>query len=102
MVVKAIINAIGKNKVKPKEFPIGTQKFTKDETDTLLEQSQSKIESIEAGQTKAVDRGNLIPQEADFLTVKTSDVAPNLAPKKVGYKVQAPKPSSKQAVGSKL
>ena len=46
MVVKAIINAIGKNKVKPKEFPIGTQKFTKDETDTLLEQSQSKIESI--------------------------------------------------------
>ena len=98
MVVKAIINAIGKNKPKPKLFPEGTQKFTKDETDTLLEQSQSKIESIEAGQTKAVDRGNLIPQEADFLTVKTSDVAPNLAPKKVGYKVQAPKPSSKQLV----
>ena len=98
MVVKAIINAIGKNKPKPKIFPEGTQKFTKDETDTLLEQSQSKIESIEAGQTKAVDRGNLIPQETDFLTVKTSDVAPGLAPKKVGYKVQAPKPSSKQVV----
>ena len=98
MVVKAIINAIGKNKVKPKEFPLGTKKFTKDETDTLLEQSQEKIESIKAGQTKAVDRGSLIPEEVDFLTVKTSDVAPGLAPKNVTYNVKPPKSSSKQVV----
>ena len=98
MVVKAIINAIGKNKPKPKVFPEGTKKFTKDETDTLLEQSQSKIESIEAGQTKAVDRGSLIPEEVDFLTVKTSDVAPGLAPKNVTYNVKPPKSSSKQVV----
>ena len=98
MVVKAIINAIGKNKPKPRVFPEGTKKFTKDETDTLLEQSQSKIESIEAGQTKAVDRGSLIPEEVDFLTVKTSDVAPGLAPKNVTYNVKPPKSSSKQVV----
>ena len=98
MVVKAIINAIGKNKPKPRVFPEGTKKFTKDETDTLLEQSQEKIESIEAGQTKAVDRGSLIPEEVDFLTVKTSDVAPGLAPKNVTYNVKPPKSSSKQVV----
>ena len=98
MVVKAIINAIGKNKPKPKLFPEGTKKFTKDETDTLLEQSQEKIESIKAGQTKAVDRGSLIPEEVDFLTVKTSDVAPGLAPKNVTYNVKPPKSSSKQVV----
>ena len=98
MVVRAIINAIGKNKPKPKLFPEGTKKFTKDETDTLLEQSQEKIESIKAGQTKAVDRGSLIPEEVDFLTVKTSDVAPGLAPKNVTYNVKPPKSSSKQVV----
>ena len=32
MVVKAIINAIGKSKVKPRPFPEGTEKFTKQET----------------------------------------------------------------------
>ena len=55
MVVKAIINAIGKNKVKPPEFPIGTKKFTKDESKTLLEEAQNKIEKIQSGEAKAIE-----------------------------------------------
>ena len=43
MVVKAIINSIGKSN-KPKQFPIGTEKFTKQESKTLLEEAQEKIE----------------------------------------------------------
>ena len=95
MVVKAIINAIGKNKVKPKEFPIGTEKFTKQESKTLLEEAQGKIEKIQSGEAKAIET---ISQGDDYLSVKTSTVAPNLQPKKVGYKVSPPKSSSKKAV----
>ena len=94
MVVKAIINAIGKSKPKPKKFPIGTEKFTKQESKTLLEEAQGKIEKIQSGEAKAIDTGGLVPQDVDYLSVKTSTVAPNLQPKKVGYKVSAPKPSS--------
>jgi len=95
MVVKAIINAIGKSKVKPKEFPIGTEKFTKQESKTLLEEAQGKIEKIQSGEAKAIET---ISQGDDYLSVKTSTVAPNLQPKKVGYKVSPPKSSSKKAV----
>jgi len=95
MVVKAIINAIGKNKVKPPEFPIGTKKFTKDESKTLLEEAQGKIEKIQSGEAQAIDK---ISQGDDYLSIKTSTVAPNLQPKKVSYKVSPPKSSSKKAV----
>ena len=95
MVVKAIINAIGKSKVKPKKFPIGTEKFTKQESKTLLEEAQGKIEKIQAGEAKAIDT---ISEGADYLSVKTSTVAPNLQPKKVNYKVTPPKASSKKKV----
>ena len=94
MVVKAIINAIGKSN-KPKKFPIGTEKFTKEESKTLLEEAQGKIEKIQSGEAKAIET---ISGGDDYLSVKTSMVAPNLQPKKVGYKVSAPKPSSKKAV----
>ncbi len=97
MVVKAIINAIGKSN-KPKKFPIGTEKFTKEESKTLLEEAQGKIEKIQSGEAKAIDTGGLVPQDVDYLSVKTSTVAPNLQPKKVNYKVNPPKPSSKKAV----
>ena len=66
MVIKAIINAIGKSKVKPKKFPIGTEKFTKDETQTLLEEAQGKIEKIQSGEIKAVDTGNHEDARAAF------------------------------------
>ena len=95
MVVKAIINAIGKNKVKPPQFPIGTKKFTKDESKTLLEEAQGKIEKIQSGEAQAIDK---ISQGDDYLSIKTSTVAPNLQPKKVSYKVSPPKSSSKKAV----
>jgi len=95
MVVKAIINAIGKNKVKPKEFPIGTEKFTKQESKTLLEEAQGKIEKIQSGEAKAIET---ISRGEDYLSVKTSTVAPNLQPKKISYKVPPPKSSSKKAV----
>ena len=95
MVVKAIINAIGKSKVKPKEFPIGTEKFTKQESKTLLEEAQGKIEKIQSGEAKAIET---ISRGDDYLSVKTSTVAPNLQPKKVNYKVSPPKSSSKKAV----
>ena len=101
MVVKAIINAIGKSKPKPRPFPEGTEKFTKDETKTLLEEAQVKVDKIESGKSNTIDRGTLIPETTvgDFSTVKTSDVAPNLSPKKVTQrKVEPPKASSTRAV----
>ena len=101
MVVKAIINAIGKTN-KPKKFPIGTEKFTKQESQTLLEEAQGKIEKIQAGEIKAADAGKMVPQDVDYLSVKTSTVAPNLQPKKVGYKVSPPKASSKKDVDNFL
>ena len=94
MVVKAIINAIGKSN-KPKKFPIGTEKFTKEESKTLLEEAQGKIEKIQSGEAKAIET---VSGGDDYLSVKTSMVAPNLQPKKVSYKVNPPKPSSKKAV----
>jgi hypothetical protein len=94
MVVKAIINAIGKSN-KPKPFPVGTEKFTKQESQTLLEEAQGKIEKIQSGEAKAIET---ISRGEDYLSVKTSTVAPNLQPKKVKYKASPPKSSSKKAV----
>ena len=45
VVVKAIINAIGKNK--PKKFPLGTQKFNKDQAQSLLDKAQIKIQEYQ-------------------------------------------------------
>ena len=76
MVVKAIINAIGKSK--PKKFPDGS-KFKRDQVDTLLEETQSKVEKIDAGKLK-LDRKKIIPLSENDFFVRTSDVSPTLAP----------------------
>ena len=65
MVVKAIINAIGKSKPKPIEFPKGS-KFTKEQSKSLLEETQSKVEKINAGKLK-LDRQKILPvSDNDF------------------------------------
>ena len=99
MVVKAIINAVtkGASKQKPRMFPEGTEKFTKEQATTLLEEGQKKIEQIQTGNAKAIDTGSLVPEDVNPLTVKANVVAPNLTPTKViNTKVAAPKPSSKR------
>ena len=105
MSVKAVINAVGKaiSKVKPKQktnvFPEGAEKFTKQESKTLLEEAQGKIEKIEAGEIKAIDKGKLVPQDVDPLVIKGDLVAPNLTPTIVKNKiVKPPKPSSQRKV----
>ena len=96
MVLKAIINAVGKGAPKPKKFPPGSE-FSKTDTDTLLQDSQKKIEKIEANEIKPIDTSKLI-QNSDQLVIPGSKVAPNLTPQKIiNKKVQAPK-SSKQKV----
>ena len=95
MVVKAIINAIGKSK--PKKFPDGS-KFKRDQVDTLLEETQSKVEKIDAGKLK-LDRKKIIPLSENDFFVRTSDVSPTLAPDVVKTNVvKPPKPSSKKAI----
>ena len=81
MVVKAIINAIGKGKAKPPKFPEGT-KFTKDQSQTLLQDAQIKIEKINAGEIKAIDPTTLVkPMDtATLLGVKADRVSPVLTP----------------------
>ena len=54
MVVKAIINALGKGVPKPKKFPPGS-KFEKKEAETLLQDAQKKVEKIEAKELNPVD-----------------------------------------------
>ena len=96
MVLKAIINAVGKGAPKPKKFPPGSE-FSKTDTDTLLQDSQKKIEKIEANEIKPIDTSKYI-QNSDQLVIPGSKVAPNLTPQKIiNKKVQAPK-SSKQKV----
>ena len=96
MVLKAIINAVGKGAPKPKKFPPGSE-FSKTDTDTLLQDSQKKIEKIEANEIKPIDTSKLI-QNSDQLVIPGSKVAPNLTPQKIiNKKVQATK-SSKQKV----
>ena len=100
MVVKAIINAIGKGKAKPPKFPEGT-KFTKDQSQTLLQDAQIKIEKINAGEIKAIDPTTLVkPMDtATLLGVKADRVSPVLTPDNIKTrKVKPPKPSSKQDV----
>ena len=45
MVVKAIINAVGKGAPKPKKFPPGSE-FSKQEANTLLEEAQKKLRRL--------------------------------------------------------
>jgi len=68
MVVKAIINAIGKSKPKPPVFPSGTKKFTKQESRTLLEDAQKRIEKIES------------EGPAKVTTTPAEEITPVLAP----------------------
>ena len=59
MVVKAIINALGKGVPKPKKFPQGSE-FKKTESETLLQDAQKKVEKIEAGELKPVDTAKIL------------------------------------------
>ena len=96
MVVKAIINAVGKGAPKPKKFPPGSE-FSKQEANTLLEEAQKKIEKIEANEIKPVDTAELV-KSSDEVFIPGSVVAPTLTPQKVVQpKIKAPK-SSKQKV----
>ena len=96
MVVKAIITALGKGAPKPKKFPPGSE-FTKQESKTLLEEAQKKVEKIEAEEIKPIDTSKYV-QSDDQLLIPGSKVAPNLTPQKIVNKtVKAPK-SSRQSV----
>ena len=100
MVVKAIINAIGKGKAKPPKFPEGT-KFTKQDSQTLLEEAQVKIDKINAGELKAADPTTIVKplDTATLLGVKADGVSPVLTPTNIKNKiVKPPKPSSSQKV----
>ena len=100
MVVKAIINAIGKTKPKPKTFPEGS-KFTKEQSQTLLEEAQIKIDKINSGETKKLDPETMVSplDDATLLGVKADGVSPTLTPDKVNTKiVKPPKPSSQKKV----
>ena len=100
MVVKAIINSLGKGAPKPKKFPPGSE-FSKTDTETLLEESQKKIEKIEASELKPLDTTKFI-EDKDPLFIPGSTVAPTLTPEKVVNKrVKAPV-SSKQTVDEYL
>lgn len=86
MVVKAIINAIGKSKPKP----IQTERFLKnpDEARTLLEEAQQKIEKIESD------------KPAKVKTTSAAEITPGLAPytaKTTGL-VKPPKPSKQTKI----
>ena len=100
MVVKAIINAIGKSKPKPVKFPEGT-KFTKQDSQTLLEEAQVKIDKINAGELKAKDPTSFVKptDTATLLGVKADGVSPVLTPTNVKSKiVKPPKASTQQKV----
>ena len=71
MVVKAIINAIGKSK--PKSFPDGS-KFKKKKLN-IIRRAQVKIDKIDAGKLK-LDRKKMVPVSEDDFFVRTSDVSP--------------------------
>ena len=96
MVVKAIINAVGKGAAKPKKFPPGSE-FSKSESQTLLKDAQKQVEKIEAKELKPVDTTELVKSD-EQLFIPGSQVAPTLTAQKTGSKkVRAPK-STKQEV----
>ena len=100
MVVKAIINAVGKGAAKPKKFPPGSE-FKKNESQTLLKDAQKQVEKIEAQEIKPVDTSKLI-KDNEQLFIPGSQVAPTLTAQKTGSKkVRAPK-STKQEVDTFL
>ena len=79
------------------KFPNGS-KFTKEQSETLLEETQSKVEKINAGKLK-LDRKKILPVSDNDFFIKTSDVSPTLAPDVVKTNiVKPPKPSSKKAI----
>ena len=83
--LKAIINSIWKSKGKP--FPKGTEKWTKQESKTLLEEAQKRIEKIEAD-----------PKE--IKTTPAEEITPVLAPtavKTTGI-VKPPRPTNKKNI----
>ena len=97
MVVKAIINALGKGVPKPKKFPPGSE-FKKTESETLLQDAQKKVEKIEAKELKPVDTTKYFEDPDANLFIPGSYVAPTLTPQKVfNKKVKAPR-STKQEV----
>ena len=100
MVAKAIINILkGNKKVAPKLFPENAEKFTKEKSKTLLEETQIKINEINAGKRKPID----IIKAQEFGAISAKDVAPVLTPAKVkDLKVKPPKASSKQSVDNYL
>ena len=101
MVVKAIINALGKGVPKPKKFPPGS-KFEKKEAETLLQDAQKKVEKIEAKELKPVDTAKYFEDPDANLFIPGSAVAPTLTPQKVfSKKVKAPR-STKQEVDTFL
>ena len=100
MVVKAIINAVGKGAAKPKKFPPGSE-FKKNESQTLLKDAQKQVEKIEAQEIKPVDTSKLV-KDNEQLFIPGSQVAPTLTTQKITTKkVSAPK-SSKQDVDNFL
>ena len=100
MVVKAIINALGKGVPKPKKFPPGSE-FKKNESQTLLKDAQKQVEKIEAQEIKPVDTSKLV-KDNEQLFIPGSQVAPTLTTQKITTKkVSAPK-SSKQDVDNFL
>ncbi len=99
MVAKAIINAIRGNKPKPRLFPEGTKKFTGKQSQTLLQETQVKIDEINAGKRNPID----IIKAPEFGAISAKDVSPILTPDNVkNIKVKPPKPSSKQDVDNYL
>ena len=89
-----------KVKAKPPKFPDGT-KFTKQDSQTLLEDAQVKIDKINAGELKAADPTTIVKplDTATLLGVKADGVSPVLTPTNIKNKiVKPPKPSSSQKV----
>ena len=90
MVVKAIINALGKGVPKPKKFPPGSE-FKKTESETLLQDAQKKVEKIEAKELKPVDTAKYFEDPDANLFIPGSYVAPTLTPQKVFSKSKSSK-----------
>jgi hypothetical protein len=97
MVLKAIVETVKKAKPKKLEKVIKSS----EQAESLLNESQKKINLINEGKLKALDPDKIAKplDTANFLGVDAATVAPVLTPKVVkSVKVKPPKPSSKKAV----
>ena len=90
MVVKAIINALGKGVTKPKNFRQAAN-LKKKEAETLLQDAQKKVEKIEAKELKPVDTAKYFEDPDANLFIPGSYVAPTLTPQKVFNKSKSSK-----------